>query len=34
VQAEQPSGGIRLSANDIVEVYDILTVGSRVIVRK
>ena len=33
-QAEQPSGGIRMTATDIVDVYDILTVGSRVIVRK
>jgi lipoprotein-anchoring transpeptidase ErfK/SrfK len=33
-QAEQPSGGIRMNATDIVDVYDILTVGSRVIVRK
>jgi lipoprotein-anchoring transpeptidase ErfK/SrfK len=33
-QAEQPSGGIRMSATDIVDVYDILTIGSRVIVRK
>jgi LysM repeat protein len=31
---EQPTGGIRLSATDIVDVYDILTIGSRVIVRK
>ncbi|MEX2142098.1 MAG: LysM peptidoglycan-binding domain-containing protein [Pirellulales bacterium] len=32
--AEQPSGGIRVSATDIADVYDILTIGSRVIVRK
>jgi hypothetical protein len=33
-RAEQPSGGIRMNAADIAEVYDILTVGSRVIVRR
>jgi lipoprotein-anchoring transpeptidase ErfK/SrfK len=33
-QTEQPSGGIRVTAADIADVYDILTVGSRVIVRK
>jgi LysM repeat protein len=31
---EQPSGGIRMTATDIADVYDILTIGSRVIVRK
>jgi LysM repeat protein len=31
---QQPSGGIRMSATDIVDVYDILTIGSRVIVQK
>ena len=33
-QTPQPSGGIRMAAGDIAEVYDILTIGSRVIVRK
>jgi lipoprotein-anchoring transpeptidase ErfK/SrfK len=30
----QPSGGIRMNAADIAEVYDILTVGSRVTLRR
>jgi len=33
-QAQEPTGGIRLKEADIVDVYDILTVGSRVVVRK
>jgi hypothetical protein len=33
-QTQEPTGGIRLNEADIVDVYDILTVGSRVIVRK
>jgi LysM repeat protein len=31
---KQPEAGVRLGAADIVDVYDILTVGSRVIIRK
>jgi lipoprotein-anchoring transpeptidase ErfK/SrfK len=30
----QPEAGVRLSAPDAVDVYDILTVGSRVVIRK
>jgi lipoprotein-anchoring transpeptidase ErfK/SrfK len=30
----QPEAGVRMSAADIVDVYDILTVGSRVVIRK
>jgi len=33
-QTQQPSAGIRLNAEDMGELYDILTVGSRVIVRR
>jgi LysM repeat protein len=33
-QVQQPSAGIRMNANDMGELYDILTVGSRVILRK
>jgi LysM repeat protein len=33
-RADQPAGGIRMNPADIAEVYDILTVGSRVVVRK
>lgn len=32
--AEQPAAGIRLGATDIEDLFDILTVGSRVIVRR
>lgn len=31
---KQPEAGVRMSAADIVDVYDILTVGSRVVIRK
>jgi LysM repeat protein len=31
---KQPEAGVRMSASDIVDVYDILTVGSRVVIRK
>jgi LysM repeat protein len=33
-QTQQPSAGIRMNAGDMGELYDILTVGSRVIVRR
>ncbi len=33
-QTQQPSAGIRMNADDMGELYDILTVGSRVIVRR
>jgi LysM repeat protein len=31
---KQPEAGVRLSAADIADVYDILTVGSRIVIRK
>ena len=31
---KQPEAGVRINATDIVELYDILTVGSRVVIRK
>jgi LysM repeat protein len=31
---KQPEAGVRMSAADIVDVYDILTVGSRIVIRK
>jgi LysM repeat protein len=31
---KQPEAGVRMSAADIVDVFDILTVGSRVVIRK
>jgi LysM repeat protein len=33
-QSTMPEGGIRLSDQDLVEVFDILTVGSRVTIRR
>jgi hypothetical protein len=33
-QVQQPATGIRIGAEDMAEIYDILTVGSRVIVRR